>query len=91
MTNTTFKSLHGNGRENETTVLAEYKTKTSTGSTLYIAHNHLPIHVNQMIMWMLNHPEFALGMVPRWNELKADQQVFADHAEGSAKNHGIEV
>jgi hypothetical protein len=75
----------------KTTVLAEYKAKTSTGSSIHSANNHLPIRVNQMIVWMLNHPEFALGMVPRWNEIKADQQAFDDHAEGSAKNHGIEV
>ena len=73
----------------KTTILADYKAKTSTGSRIRIAHNNLPLQVNQMIVWMMNHPEMALGMVPRWIELKADQQVFADHAEGSAKNHGV--
>jgi hypothetical protein len=75
----------------ETPVLAEYKAKTSTGASIHIVHNHLPLQVNQMVIWMLNHPEFALGLVPRWHELKADKQAFDDHAEGSAKNHGIEV
>lgn len=74
-----------------TTILADYKAKTSTGSRIHIAHNNLPLQVNQMIVWMLNCPEIALGMVPRWHELKADQQAFADRAEGSAKNHGLEV
>ena len=73
----------------KTTILADYKAKTSTDSRIHIAHNNLPLQVNQMIVWMMNHPEMALGMVPRWIELKADQQVFADHAEGSAKNHGV--
>ena len=75
----------------KTTVLADNKAKTSTGSRIHVAHNNLPIQVNQMIVWMMNHPEVALGMVPRWGELKADQQAFADHLEGSAKNHGLEV
>ena len=73
----------------KTTILADYKAKTSTGSRIHIAHNNLPLQVNQMIVWMMNHPEMALGMAPRWIELKADQQVFADHAESSAKNHGV--
>ena len=75
----------------KTTVLADYKAKTSTGSRIHVAHNNLPTQVNQMIVLMMNHPEVALGMVPRWGELKADQQAFADHLEGSAKNHGLEV
>lgn len=75
----------------KTTILADYKAKTSTGSRIHIAHNNLPLQVNQMIVWMMNHPEMALGMVPMWHELKADQQAFAEHAEGSAKNHGVDV
>lgn len=75
----------------KTTILADYKAQTSTGSRIHVAHNNLPLLVNQMIVWMMNHPELALGMAPRWTELKADQQVFADHLEGTAKNHGIEV
>ena len=63
----------------KTTVIAEYKAKTSTGSRVHVAHNDLPLQVNQMIVWMMNHHEVALGMVPRWVELKTDQQVFADH------------
>jgi hypothetical protein len=74
------KFTFGNERKSETTVLAEYKAKTSSGASIHIVNNHLQLQVNQMIVWMLNHPEFALGMVPRWNELKADQQAFADHA-----------
>ena len=74
-----------------TTILADYKAKTSTGSRIHVAHNNLPLQVNQMIVWMMNYPVLALGMVPRWGELKADQQAFSDHAEGSAKNHGVEV
>jgi hypothetical protein len=73
------------------TISAEYKAKTSSGASIHIVHPRLPAQVNQMVVWMLNHPEFAVGMVPRWHELKADQQAFDDHAEGSAKNHGIEV
>ena len=65
----------------KTTILADYKAKTSTGSRIHVAHNNLPLLVNQMIVWMMNNPEIALGMVPRWGELKADQQAFADHAE----------
>jgi hypothetical protein len=75
----------------KTPILADYKAKTSTGSRIHVAHNNLPLQVNQMIVWMLNYPELALGMVPRWSDLKADQQAFADHAEGGAKNHGIEA
>lgn len=75
----------------KTTVLADYKAKTSTGSRIHIAHNNLPVPINRMIVWMMNHPELALGMVPRWMELQADQQALADHAEASAKNHGIEL
>ena len=75
----------------KTTILADYKAKTSTGSRIHVAHNNLPLQVNQMIAWMMNYPELALGMVPRWGELKADLQAFSDHAEGSAKNHGVEV
>lgn len=47
------------------------------------------VFLSAPFVWMMNHPEMALGMVPRWIELKADQQVFADHAECSAKNHGV--
>ena len=68
----------------KTTILADYKAKTSTGSRIHVAHNNLPLQVNQMIVWMMNYPELALGMVPRWGELKAYQQAFSDHAEGSA-------
>jgi hypothetical protein len=75
----------------KTTILADYKAKTSTGSRIHVAHNNLPLPVNQMIVWMMNYPELALGMVPRWRELKADQQATQDHIEGTAKNHGIEV
>lgn len=75
----------------KTTILADYKAKTSTGARIHVAHNALPLQVNQMIVWMMNHPEMALGMVPRWSELKADQQAFVENYEGSAKNHGIEV
>ncbi len=74
----------------KTTILAYYKAKTSTSSRIHVAHNNLPLKVNQMIVWMMNNPEMALGMLPRWSELKADQQAFADHIEGSAKNHGVE-
>jgi hypothetical protein len=77
----TVKFTFGNERESETTALAEYKAKTSTGSSIHIVHPRLLLQVNQMIVWMLEHPEFALGMVPRWNELKADQQAFSDHTE----------
>jgi len=63
------------------TVLAEYKAKTSTGASIHIVHPRLPAQVNQMVVWMLEHPGFAMGMVPRWHEIKADQQAFADHAE----------
>ncbi len=75
----------------KTTILADYKAKTSTGSRIHVAHNDLPLQVNQMIVWMMNYPQLALGMVTRWGELKADQQAFIDHAEGTAKNHGLEV
>jgi hypothetical protein len=75
-----MKFTFGNERESETTALAEYKAKTSTGVSIHIANNHLPLQVNQMVVWMLEHPGFALGMVPRWHEIKADQQAFADHA-----------
>lgn len=71
----------------KTTVLADYKAKTSTGARIHVAHNALPLAVNQMIVWMMENHEMSLGLLPRWHELKADQQVFADHAEGSAKNH----
>lgn len=64
----------------KTTVLAGYKAKTSTGSRIQVVQNDLPLQVNQMIVWMLSYPEIALGMVPRWAELKADQKVLADHA-----------
>lgn len=61
----------------KTTILADYKAKTSTGSRIHVAHNDLPGQVHQMIVWMLDHPQLALGMVPRWNELQQDQKVFA--------------
>jgi len=69
--------------EIEMTISAEYRVKTSTGASIHIVNNHLQLQVNQMLVWMLEHPEFAMGMVPRWNELKADQQAFADHAENN--------
>jgi hypothetical protein len=81
MTNTTLKSSPGDEWESEMTISAEYRVKTSTGASIHIVHPRLQLQVNQMVVWMLNHPEFALGMVTRWNELKADQQAFADHAE----------
>lgn len=73
----------------KTTILADYKAKTSTGSRIHVAHNNLPLQVNRMIVWMMNYPELAVCMVPRWNELKQDQIVFQEHAEGSGKNHGV--
>ncbi len=74
----------------KTTILADYKAKTSTGSRIHVAHNNLPLQVNQMIVWMMNYPDMAVGLIPRWHELKADQQAFEDHDEGSAKNHGVQ-
>lgn len=73
------------------TVAANYKARTQIGSSIQVVHEAMPLQVNQMIVWMMNHPEMARCMVPRWNELKADQKAFADHVEGSAKNHGLEV
>ena len=68
----------------KTTILADYKAKTSTGSKLHIANNNLPIDVSQMIVWMMDSPDVALGMVPRWLELKADQKAFMDHKNATA-------
>jgi hypothetical protein len=76
-----MKFTFGDERKSETTVLAEYKAKTSSGASIHIVHPRLPAQVNQMVVWMLNHPEFALGLVPKWHEIKADQQAFADHAK----------
>ncbi len=45
----------------KTTVLADYKAKTSTGSRIHVAHNDLPLQVNQMIVWMMNYPAMAMG------------------------------
>ncbi len=54
----------------KTTVLADYKARASTGSRIHVARNDLPLQVNQMIVWMMNNPEIALGMVSRWMEIK---------------------
>ena len=72
----------------KTTVLADYKAKTSTGSRIHVAHNNLPLQVNQMIIWMMENPAMALGMVPRWGELKSDKLAFVGHAERIGKNQG---
>ncbi len=74
----------------KTTILADYKARTSTGSRIHIQHNDLPLEVNRMIVWMMNHPDLAAGLIPTWNGLKAEQQAALDHAEGSAKNHGLQ-
>jgi hypothetical protein len=76
-----MKFTFGDEWESEMTISAEYKAKTSSGASIHIVHPRLPAQVNQMVVWMLNHPEFAVGMVPRWHELKADQQAFDDHAK----------
>jgi len=75
-----MKFTFGDERKSETTVLAEYKAKTSTGASIHTVHPRLSLQVHRMVVWMLNHPEFAAGMVPRWQEIKADQQAFDDHA-----------
>jgi len=86
----TVRLARRKAEEMKTTILADYKAKTPTGSSIHVASHSLPLDVNRMIVWMMNFPELALGMVPRWNEIKQDQIVFQEHAEGSAKNHGIQ-
>lgn len=74
----------------KTTINSTYKARTSTGSSIDIIAHGVDLEVNQMIVWALTHPKPARCLLPRWRELRADMQAIADHAEGSAKNHGIE-
>lgn len=71
----------------KTKIFADYKSKISTGSSIHVSQNDLPLQVNQMIVWMMTHPGAALEMVPRWIELKEAVQAYE---EGSAKNHGVQ-
>jgi hypothetical protein len=59
----TMKFTFGNERESEMTISAEYKAKTSTGASIHIIHNNLPAQVNEVIIWMLEHPDFAMDVV----------------------------
>ena len=70
-----------------TTINAQYKAKTSTGSSISIDVTDIPRDIHLMIVWALNHPDAALDLIPRYYQVRGEHEA---HAEGSAKNHGIE-
>lgn len=71
----------------KTTINAQYKGRTSTGSSIVIDAVDVNLDVHKMIVWALNHPDGALDLVPRYLQVRAEHET---HAEGSGKNHGIE-
>ena len=74
----------------KTIISATYKVRSSTGSSIEMVLHDLDHEVHLMICWALQHPEAARCLLPRWHRLRDDMQAIADHAEGSAKNHGIQ-
>ena len=60
------------------------------GSSAHIVTHDMRLDVSRMVAWIITHPEAARCLLPRYNELSADMQAIADHAEGSAKNHGVQ-
>lgn len=70
-----------------TTINAQYRAKTSTGSSISIEITDIPRDIHLMVVWALNHPEAAQDLIPRYYQARAEHEA---HDEGSAKNHGIE-
>ena len=70
-----------------TTINAQYKAKTSTGSSISIEITDIPRDIHLMVVWALNHPEAAQDLIPRYYQVRAEHEA---HDEGTAKNHGIE-
>ena len=69
------------------TVKAKYSAKCTTGSRLEMTTEELPLELNQMIVWIMHNPN-AHYLLPRYRELR---EIEEREAEGSAKNHGLEV
>lgn len=65
---------------------ARYTAKVR-GSHIDIKAPELPLEMNQMIVWIMHNPN-AHYLLPRYRELR---EIDKREAEGSAKNHGMEV
>ncbi len=69
----------------KTTILADYKARTSTNSKIHIEANDVPLRVHQMVVWLLMHKTPAELLLPEYDKLRDWWE-----AEGSAKNVGVE-
>lgn len=69
----------------KTTILADYKARTSTNSKVHIEVNDLSLRVHQMVVWLLLHQNQAELLLPEYEKLRAWHEN-----EGSGKNHGVE-
>lgn len=65
---------------------ARYTAKVK-GSRIDMTAPELPLELNQMIVWIM-HNQNAHYLLPRYRELR---EIEEREAEGSAKNHGLEV
>lgn len=52
------------------TVEAIYKAKTSRGSSIHVQISSLPLEINRLIVWVLEHPKHADALIPYWRELR---------------------
>lgn len=55
------------------TVEAVYRARTALGSSIGISRGDLPLHINQLIVWTLQHPTIAADLIPYWQELRTRQ------------------
>jgi hypothetical protein len=77
---------NGNDPQEQPTANARYTAKVR-GSRIDMTAPELPLELNQMIVWIM-HNQNAHHLLPRYRELR---EIEEREAEGSAKNHGLEV
>ena len=47
-----------------------YKAKLSNGAFIHVVSRSIPLEVHQMIVWALNNPDLAEGLLPRYRRLR---------------------
>lgn len=77
---------NGNDSQEQPTANARYTARVR-GSKIDMTAPELPLELNQMIVWIM-HNQNAHYLLPRYRELR---EIEEREAEGSAKNHGLEV
>lgn len=83
---TDYELGYADGVEDQPTANARYTAKVR-GSRIDMTAPELPLELNQMIVWIM-HNQNAHYLLPRYREIR---EIDEREAEGSAKNHGLEV